>query len=273
MLRSLGRTGVSSVTRNIGFGAVQQLVDLGDIRHVGGCPYQAVHQPRRGVDTNVGFHPEVPLIAFLGLMHFRITLALTILDRRRRGDQGSVDDSAFFEQQSPAGQMLVNRFKEHPRQLVRFQQAAKSQQGGGIRCRLAAQVDAHKTTDGLAVVDGIFGTFIGETETLLHDIHTQHARQPNRRAPALACGVAIKRSHLRLQLCPGHQLFKVSQETISASLLFLAGVFEFGEGLLHARNKAHGKDGWLKVLSVPRVGDGWLFLQRLHNCPKWRRTC
>jgi hypothetical protein len=76
MLRSLGRTGVSSVTRNIGFGAVQQLVDLGDIRHVGGCPYQAVHQPRRGVDTNVGLHPEVPLIAFLGLMHFRITLAL-----------------------------------------------------------------------------------------------------------------------------------------------------------------------------------------------------
>jgi hypothetical protein len=53
---------------------------------------------------------------------------------------------------------------------------------------------------------------------------------PNRRASALACGVAIERRHLRLQLCPGHQLFKVSQEAISASLLFLAGVFEFGEG-------------------------------------------
>ncbi|KWS90628.1 hypothetical protein AL049_22370 [Pseudomonas syringae pv. cerasicola] len=52
---------------------------------------------------------------------------------------------------------------------------------------------------------------------------------------------------------PGHQLFKVSQEAISASLLFLAGIFEFGEGLLHARN-AHGEGGWLKELSVPRVG-------------------
>src|SRR3546814_9669188 len=58
-----------------------------------------------------------------------------------------------------------------------FQQAAKSQQGSGIRCRLTAQVDADETTNGLAVVDGIFGTFIGETETLLHDIHAQHARQ------------------------------------------------------------------------------------------------
>ncbi|MFH1273480.1 MAG: hypothetical protein ABIJ49_11685, partial [Pseudomonadota bacterium] len=37
------------------------------------------------------------------------------------------------------------------------------------------------------------------------------------------------------------------------SLLFLAGIFEFGEGLLHARNKAHG-GGWLRGLSVPRVG-------------------
>ncbi|AHY45130.1 hypothetical protein UIB01_17445 [Stutzerimonas decontaminans] len=134
-----------------------------------------------------------------------------------------------------------------------FQQAAKSQQGSGIRCRLTAQVDADETTNGLAVVDGIFGTFIGETETLLHDIHAQHARQPNRRASTLACGVAIERRHLRLHLCPGHQLFKVSQEAISASLLFLAGIFEFGEGLLHARNKAHG-GGWLRGLSVPRVG-------------------
>lgn len=95
-------------------------------------------------------------------MHLRITLAFSVLDRRRRGDQGRVDDSAFPEQQTPAGQMLVNRFKPHPRQLMDFQQAAKSQQSGGIRCRLTAQVDADKTTNSLAVVDGIFGTFIGE---------------------------------------------------------------------------------------------------------------
>ncbi|RMT26318.1 hypothetical protein ALP50_200246 [Pseudomonas syringae pv. spinaceae] len=94
---------------------MQQLVNLGDIRHVGGRPDHAVHQPRRGVYTNVGLHPEVPLIAFFGLVHLRITLAFPVLDRGRRGDQGSVDDSTFLEQQTPAGQMLVNRFKQQPR--------------------------------------------------------------------------------------------------------------------------------------------------------------
>lgn len=39
--------------------------------------------------------------------------------------------------------------------------------------------------------------------------------------------------HLPLQFCSGHQLFNVSQEAILVSLIFLAGVFEFGEGLLH----------------------------------------
>lgn len=149
--------------------------------------------------------------------------------------------------------MLVNGFKQHSRELMGFQQAAKSQQGSGIRCRVTAQVDADKTTNGLAVVYGIFGSFIGETQTLLLDIHAKHARQLNCRAPALACGAAIERNHLRLQLCPGHQLFEVSQEAIATSLLFLAGVFEFGGGLPHVRNKAHGEGaGW--VLSVPRAG-------------------
>ncbi|CZT26036.1 hypothetical protein PCPL58_p2019 (plasmid) [Pseudomonas cerasi] len=87
---------------------MQQLINLGDIRHVSSRAYYAVHQPRRGVDTNVGLHPKVPLITFFSLMHLGITLAFSILDRGRRGDQGSVDDSAFLEQQTSAGQMLVN---------------------------------------------------------------------------------------------------------------------------------------------------------------------
>jgi hypothetical protein len=42
------------------------------------------------------------------------------------------------------------------------------------------------------------------------------------------------------------------------SLLFLAGVFEFGEGLLRALN-AHGEGAY----SVCQVWGGWLFLQLL----------
>jgi len=46
----------------------------------------------------------------------------------RRGDQGGIDDGAFFEPQAPAGQMLIDRFKQRPRQLMGFQQPAETQQ-------------------------------------------------------------------------------------------------------------------------------------------------
>ena len=64
MLRPLGRTIVSSIARNVGFGTVKQLFDLGVIRHVGDRSYQAVNPTLRGADTNVGLHPQVPLISF-----------------------------------------------------------------------------------------------------------------------------------------------------------------------------------------------------------------
>jgi hypothetical protein len=35
-----------------------------------------VGQATLGIDTNVGLHAKVPLIAFLGLMHLRIALLL-----------------------------------------------------------------------------------------------------------------------------------------------------------------------------------------------------
>jgi hypothetical protein len=38
-----------------------------------------VGQATLGIDTNVGLHAKVPLIAFLGLMHLRIALLLFVL--------------------------------------------------------------------------------------------------------------------------------------------------------------------------------------------------
>ncbi|MCY1543324.1 hypothetical protein D9M68_791370 [compost metagenome] len=92
-----------------------------------------MHQSGRRIHADVGLHAEVPLVAFLGLMHVRIALAFAILGRGRRGDQRGIDDGAFLEQQTPAGQMLVDRFKQRPRQLMGFQQPAESQQRRSIR--------------------------------------------------------------------------------------------------------------------------------------------
>jgi hypothetical protein len=39
-----------------------------------------------------------------------------------------------------------------------------------------------EVADGLAVVDGVFDAFIGQAQALLHDVHAQHAGEPDRRA-------------------------------------------------------------------------------------------
>ena len=76
---------------------MQQRVGLGDVIDVGRGGDQGMHQPRGGIDANVCFHAEVPLIAFLGLMHLRIALAVLVLGRGRRGDQCGINDRAFAE--------------------------------------------------------------------------------------------------------------------------------------------------------------------------------
>ena len=52
-------------------------------------------QTGMGIDTNVGFHAEVPLIAFLGLMHLGVTLALLVFGGAGRFDDGGVYDGAL----------------------------------------------------------------------------------------------------------------------------------------------------------------------------------
>jgi hypothetical protein len=40
-------------------------------------------------------HPEIPLIAFLGLVHLRVTRFALVLGRGRGGDDGGINDRAL----------------------------------------------------------------------------------------------------------------------------------------------------------------------------------
>ena len=76
MFRALLYAGVTRVGPNPVFLAVQQLVDLSDIRYVGRRAYHAVHHARLVIYADVSLHTEVVLVAFLGLVHFRVCLRL-----------------------------------------------------------------------------------------------------------------------------------------------------------------------------------------------------
>jgi hypothetical protein len=55
-----------------------------------------VAQPRLSVHADVGLHDEIPLIAFLRLVHLRIMLLLFVLGRGRGGDDGGINAANFL---------------------------------------------------------------------------------------------------------------------------------------------------------------------------------
>lgn len=68
---------------------MEQIPHLIEVVLIGCCALQTVRQATFGVDTDMGLHAEIPLIAFLGLVHLGITLATLILGRA-----GSINEGA-----------------------------------------------------------------------------------------------------------------------------------------------------------------------------------
>ena len=67
-----------------------------------------MHQSGVRIDTNMRLHAEVPLIALLALVHFRITLAGFVLGRGRGCNQCRIDNLPFPQKQAFLGQMAID---------------------------------------------------------------------------------------------------------------------------------------------------------------------
>ena len=212
--------------------SMQQGMGLGDIIGVGRGGHQRVGDAGFGIDANVGFHAKVPLIALLGLMHFRIPLAASVLGRGRCGDDRGINDRAFLEDQTLLRQHGIDGSKDALGQMVLFQQAAKLEQGGGIGRRLPRQVDANEAPDGLAVVDGVFDPFIGQSEALLGNIHAQHAFHAKRR-PASSGSLRVERFDLGHQRRPRRYRVDFGKKPVTPRHFLLARIFKFGKARLH----------------------------------------
>ncbi|MOA66938.1 hypothetical protein D3C78_1938890 [compost metagenome] len=62
---------------------------------IGGRANQAVSQTTRGINTDMGLHANVPLVALLGLVHLGVLLRLLVFDRARRLDKGGIGQRAL----------------------------------------------------------------------------------------------------------------------------------------------------------------------------------
>src|SRR5690606_35887364 len=108
MFRPLLNTEVAGIAENPLLFTMQQLVRGHNVVHVGSGGINTVDQAQRVIDADVHLHSEAPLIALLGLMHFRITLAGLVLGGTRCRNDGGIDNAAFTQHQAVFLKMLIH---------------------------------------------------------------------------------------------------------------------------------------------------------------------
>ena len=109
------------------------------------------------IRSDVRFHPEIPLVALAGLVHFRVALPFPVLDGGRGGDQCGVHQGAFAQQQAAGGEVGVDGGEEAFAQIMGFEQPPEFQERGGVGDALGGQMNAGKALECLTVLDRLRG--------------------------------------------------------------------------------------------------------------------
>jgi len=103
--------------------------------NVSGTSAHAVDRAEGFVHPNVHLHTEVPLVAFLRLVHLRIAFLAFVLCGRRCGNDRCINDGSLTVEQAFAFKMGIDSVQDLPTQLVPFQQVAEVEDRGLVRYR------------------------------------------------------------------------------------------------------------------------------------------
>src|SRR5450830_637647 len=201
---------VGRVTIQPGLLACEQLVQLLAVMHVGRGHAGAVHQPALAVHADVHLHTEVPLVALLGLMHFRIASLVLVLGGAGRCNDGGVHNGTARELQPVRLQQLAYLGKQGGTDVVLLQQVTKAEQRGGIGHALSPQVDSTEFAKGGNVVQGVLASLVGQVEPVSDQVHAQHPLKTDRRS-AIA-HARIVRFDQGAELAPWDQRFHTRQK-------------------------------------------------------------
>ena len=180
--------------------SMQQPMTLRHIIDVGRCFDDGVYQAGVRIQTNVGLHAEMPLVALLYLMHLGVTLALAVLGRTGRSNQCGIDDRASLEHQAFGCQGGVNGGQQLDAEVVFFQQMAEPQDGGLIGQTPNAGVQVGKLAVQRNVLQCLFHGRIRQAKPLLQEVNAQHG--VHRKWRALRLARRCERLDQRNQLAP-----------------------------------------------------------------------
>ena len=207
----LDRSLVTGIRKHHSFLTMQQGMALRDIVDIGCCAYDGVHQTRLCVDTNVRLHAEVPLVAFLGLVHLRVTLTGAVLGGAGCCNQSGVHHRTGLEQQAVGGELGVDHLQDLRAQIMRFEQVAKSQDADPVRNALGT-ANACEVAVKAGLKQGFFNAQIRQAKPLLWAMNTQHHCQIKWRTSRL--GYRCVRGDQRQQLALRHHLLHLIEQSL-----------------------------------------------------------
>jgi hypothetical protein len=190
---------------------VQQFRQQTGVVYVGGGSRHRVDDLGGTVNADVRLHAEVPLVAFLGLVHLRVPLPALVLGRGWGADDRRIDDGAGADLEALARQVAVDRAQDRLAQRVRFQQVAELADRGLVGGRFSAQIDTDKLAHGARVVQRLFHRRVRQVEPVLQEMDAQHPLQSDGRA-ARTLGGRVMRLDQRYQLGPRHHRVHLGQK-------------------------------------------------------------
>lgn len=144
ILLSLLINPLSGISQDGGCLVVLEFCGLSDVMGVSGDADEGVDQIRRSVLTHIGFQAEMPLVAFLELVHLRVALAILILGRTWRIDPCSIYNGAALEHELLSGQSVVDDEQHSTGKFLFFKQVPEAQEGAFLRFALIPNIQAGK---------------------------------------------------------------------------------------------------------------------------------
>lgn len=222
-------------------GSMQEAVGPDHIVDVARRASHGVHKTRVGIHTDVGIHPEEPLVALLALVHLRGALPVLVLGRTQCSDQRGIDHRAGVEQQA------VDQREDLIGQFVALQQVAESKDRALVG-QPAVSAQAGELAQRRHVVQGLFHRWVAEGEPLLHEVDAQHRLHCKGWAAFLSFG-GIRR-HQFNERRPRHHAFHLREKLPLARAL--GRQVQAQISLLHGldRKQVAGR----MMQSVPRAG-------------------
>ena len=195
--------------------------------HICRCTGYCMNIPTACINTGMYLHSEVPFIALLCLMHFRITLAILVFSGFRCCYKAGVNNSATMHHKACFVETIVDISKNLLTKFICFKHMSELKQCSCIRYLLFIEIYMHKWTHGVTVVDRILDSFIGQIKPNLHEIHAKHGFNTNRFATALVSEI-IWANHF-YPIWPWDDFFHGIKKFLTLGFLLAVGVFHVGK--------------------------------------------